>query len=232
VSPGSPAAEAGLKAGDRIISLDGESVKNTAEAGREIRLNMGRTIDFEVEREDFGGGAEVIVVPVTARWAPPEGQGPTGIRIANLYPQFTETERYAVWEAIPKGWEATWESLILARNQVIAMFKGGAGPQVAGPVGIAQTTGQVVEEAGWQPLLELAALLSINLAIINMLPLPMLDGGRCVFVLLEVIRRGKRVDPHKEAIVHLVGLAFILTLAVVITYFDVARLISGGSLFE
>jgi regulator of sigma E protease len=158
-------------------------------------------------------------------------QGPTGITIGNLY-GFTHKESFPVWEAVPKGWTATWESLILARNQVIAMFHGGQGPKVAGPVGIAQTTGQVVDEAGWQPLLELAALLSINLAIINILPLPMLDGGRIAFVLLEIARRGKRVAPEKEAIVHLIGLALIITMAVVVTYFDVARLIAGGSLFE
>ena len=89
-----------------------------------------------------------------------------------------------------------------------------------------------MDESGWEPLLELAALLSINLGIINLLPLPMLDGGRIAFVLLEVARRGKRIAPEKEAIVHLVGLALILTFAAVVTYFDVARIIGGGSLFE
>ncbi len=149
-----------------------------------------------------------------------------------IYRQCTETERFPIWQAIPKGWTATWDSLILARNQVIALFYGGEGPQVAGPVGIAHATGDVVKEAGWKTLLDFAALLSINLAIVNMLPLPMLDGGRIAFVLLEVARRGKRIAPEKEAIVHLVGLALILTFALVVTYFDVIRLIDGRSLFE
>jgi regulator of sigma E protease len=247
VEAGSPAAEAGLESGDKIISLNGEEVRNTQEVGREIRINMGETIDFKVERQVFGGGTEIVTVPVEARWAPPSGQGPTGIQIANFAastpacaafddppPECTpvESESYLPWTAAAKGWEATWDSLTLARNQIIAMFHGGAGPEVAGPVGLAQTTGDVVEEAGWQPLLELAAVLSINLAIINLLPLPMLDGGRIAFVLLEVARRGKRVAPEKEAIVHLVGLALILTMAVVVTYFDVARLISGDRLFN
>ena len=115
---------------------------------------------------------------------------------------------------------------------MIGLFYGGSGPEVAGPVGIAQATGEVVDESGWQTLLDLAALLSINLAIINILPLPMLDGGRIAFVLLEVVRRGRRIAPEKEAIVHLVGLALILTMAVVVTYFDLTRIIGGGSLFE
>lgn len=244
VEQGSPAAAAGLQPGDVILKIDGEEIKNSTEAGRMIRLNMGRTLTFTVQRESFGGGTEIVEADANARWAPPADQGPTGIQIHNQIggsavcqgegrpDQCFETEKYSLWEAVPKGWTATWESLVLARNQVIAMFKGGSGPGVAGPVGIAQATGEVVEEAGWKPLLEFAALLSINLAIINILPLPMLDGGRIVFVLLEVARRGKRVAPEKEAIVHLIGLALMLTMAVVVTYFDVARIIAGGSLFE
>jgi regulator of sigma E protease len=251
VETGSPAAEAGLQSGDQIISLDGDEVKNSQDVGRAIRVGMSPpwwpggddTISFVVNRPIPGGGFERVEADVQARWAPPEGQGPTGIQISNKVsssaicqtgdlPQCTETERYPIWEAIPKGWTATWDALILARNQVIQLFYGGEGPQVAGPVGIADATGDVVKEAGWKTLLDMAALLSINLAIINMLPLPMLDGGRFAFVVLEVIRRGKRVAPEKEAIVHLVGLALILVSALVITYFDVIRLIDGRSLFE
>lgn len=158
-------------------------------------------------------------------------QGPTGISIGNLY-SFTESQSYPPWEALGRGWTATWDALRLARNQVLSLFHGGSGPDVAGPVGIAQATGEVVKEAGWLTLLDFAALLSINLAIINVLPLPMLDGGRIAFVLLEIARRGKRIAPEKEAIVHLVGLALIITMAVVITYFDILRIIGGGSLFE
>jgi len=244
VEPNSPAAEAGLLAGDEIITIDGKEIDNTRDASRVIRLNQGGTLDFEVQRDFFGGGSGVVETPVKARWSYPDGQGPTGIRIHNLVAgsavcqgegrpdQCYVTEKSGFFEAIPKGWTATWETLTLARNQVIMIFKGGSGPDLAGPVGIAQTTGEVVDESGWETLLELAALLSINLGIINLLPLPMLDGGRIAFVLLEVARRGKRIAPEKEAIVHLVGLALILTFAAVVTYFDVARIISGGSLFE
>jgi regulator of sigma E protease len=233
VEKGSPAAEAGLQQGDRILELNGSSVKNVAEAGQIIRLNMGENITFKVQRQAPGGGFDVMNLRVKSRWAPPSGQGPTGIRIGNLYgTRIMQTQSYPPWKALARGWTSTWDSLTLARNQVIAMFKGGPGPQVAGPVGIAEATGEVVKEAGWQHLLDFAALLSINLAIINILPLPMLDGGRIVFVLLEIARRGKRVAPEKEAIVHLVGLALIITMAVVITYFDIIRIIGGRSLFE
>jgi regulator of sigma E protease len=90
----------------------------------------------------------------------------------------------------------------------------------------------VVKQDGWVTLLQLAALLSLNLGIINILPLPMLDGGRIFFVLIEIARRGKRIAPEKEAVVHLVGLALIITMAVVVTYVDIARIIGGKSLFS
>lgn len=247
VESGSPAAEAGLQTGDVIRELEGREVKNTGDAGRIIRLNTGETIEFTVVREAIGGGEEVLEIPVKARWDPPSGQGPTGIRIANraqTIPQCatftnpppecrpTVSESYNPVSALGKGWTSTWDSLILARNQIIGFFHGGQGPDVAGPVGIAQATREVVKESGWLTLLNFAALLSINLAIVNALPLPMLDGGRMAFVILEVIRGGRRIAPEKEAIVHLVGLALIVTMAVVVTYFDILRIIGGGSLFE
>jgi membrane-associated protease RseP (regulator of RpoE activity) len=158
-------------------------------------------------------------------------QGPTGIVIAAQYP-YTETQSYSLFKAVPRGVRTTIDSLTLARNEVISWIKGGGSPEVSGPIGIAQATGQVVKEAGWKVLLDFAALLSVNLAVINILPLPMLDGGRIVFVLLEVLRRGRRVAPQKEALVHLIGLVALLTLVVVISYFDIVRIIQGGSLFR
>ncbi|MBI1885303.1 MAG: site-2 protease family protein [Chloroflexi bacterium] len=236
VVPKSPAAEAGLKPGDIILGVNGMDVRNSQELGREIRLNMGETVLFRIKRpaSDFGsgrtgGGGEILEIPVYARY---RTDGPTGIRIRMQSIAYVEKESFPVWEAIPKGWKATIESLILARNEVISWFSGGGGPEVAGPVGIAQATGEVVEQAGWQTLLDFTALLSINLAIINILPLPMLDGGRIAFVLLEIVRRGKRIAPEKEALVHFIGLAAIISLAVIITYFDVLRIFRGDSLFR
>jgi regulator of sigma E protease len=243
VESGSPAAAAGLQQGDIILEINGDKIKNTEEAGRAIRLHMGDTIAFTVQHTDFGE-TTVETLYATARWDPPSGQGPTGIRIHDRVAGSAvctgssppsdcyERESYGLLSAFSKGWHSTIDSLKLARNQVIAMFKGGQGPAVAGPAGIAQGTGEVVKSSGWNSLLEFAALLSINLAIINVLPLPMLDGGRMTFVLIEIARRGKRVAPEKEAIVHLIGLALIITMAVVVTYVDVVRIVGGKSLFS
>jgi regulator of sigma E protease len=159
-------------------------------------------------------------------------QGPTGITIATWNPAFTESESFPIWTAVAKGTEEYLDVLVLFRNEILSWIEGGRSPQFTGPVGIAQATGEVIDDNGWLALLELAALLSFNLGIINILPLPMLDGGRMAFVILEVIRRGRRVAPEKEAIVHLVGLVLILAMAAFITVIDIQRLIGGESLFR
>lgn len=152
------------------------------------------------------------------------------------YVPFTETQSLAPWDALPEGARRAPESLILFVKDVISRFKGGVGESqgvsVTGPVGIAQLTGEVVDEAGWKSLIDLAAMISMSLGVINILPLPMLDGGRVVFVLLEFVRRGKRVAPEKEAMVHFVGLVAMLLFAAVITYFDIIRIFSGEGIIR
>ncbi len=155
-------------------------------------------------------------------------QGPTGIRIANG--SFNvERKSEGVIASIGTGWDRTIDTLNLLRNRIRSWIAGGEGLQFSGPIGIARTTGEVVEQAGWLRLIELAALLSINLAIINILPLPMLDGGRIVFVLLEIVRRGKRISPEKEGLVHMTGFALLITFVIVVSYFDIIKAISGES---
>jgi regulator of sigma E protease len=107
------------------------------------------------------------------------------------------------------------------------MITGAAAPEVVGPVGIAQMTGEVAQ-AGLSPLLEFAAFLSINLGILNLFPLPALDGGRIVFVILEKIRRGKRISPKTEGLVHLIGFVIFIVVMVAITYGDITRILSGN----
>lgn len=158
-------------------------------------------------------------------------QGATGIRIASQYP-YTETQSLGPIKAFRKGWQQTFDSLKLARNQILTWVRGGGSAPVSGPIGIAQATGEVVKEAGWKSLVDLAALLSINLAILNILPLPMLDGGRMAFVIIEIARRGRRISPQKEAMVHFVGMLAMLILVVVLSYFDVARIFRGESLLR
>lgn len=190
----------------RILRVSGEEVAAAAGLGDPNTLEPGTTLHF--------------------------AQGATGIRIAPQY-SFTETRADGPLTALKNGWRTTWDSLKLARNEIWAKIKGASGgAPVSGPIGIAQVTGEVVEQAGWKSLIDFAALLSINLAVLNILPLPMLDGGRMAFVLIEVARRGRRIAPAKEALVHLIGMGALLILVIVLSYFDVARIVRGDELFR
>ena len=123
----------------------------------------------------------------------------------------------------------TVEAFILFKNGVISMIIGTTPVTVAGPVGIVQATGEIAK-TGTSPLLELTAFLSIAIAVTQLLPIPALDGGRIAFVLLEWIRRGKRISAKIEGLVHLTGFIMLIGLLVVITYQDIVRIISGESL--
>ena len=224
VAAGSPAAEAGITVGERVVSVNGVGVENIGEVIYETHLHLGSETVYEV-MDSEGALRSVTLVP---RFDPPEGQGPVGIGL--VMPDAAEVSRsYPFWEAVPMAGENLWETFGLIRNEVRRWFANRAPPEVTGPVGIFQLTGEA-SEAGPSYLIQFAAFLSLNLAIINLFPLPALDGGRIVFVLLEVIRRGKRVSPRTEAMVHFVGFVMLMGLLLVITFYDVVRVMSGESL--
>ena len=128
------------------------------------------------------------------------------------------------------GVNNTWELLVLLKREISSWLNGTKSPELSGPIGIAQVTGQVTQEGGYRGWLILAILFSINLAILNILPIPMLDGGRLLFVVIEWIRKGKRIPPDKENIVHLVGFAVLIGLIILISTNDISRLLQGNSL--
>jgi len=224
VAHGSPAARAGIEAGDILLKVNEDSVHNTGDLQRNIQLNLGKEILLLVEHTD-STTEEVQVIP---RWRPPEGQGAIGIVVKTSSPTIVR-QHYPFWQAIPMGVGDCIETFVLFKNGIISMIIGTIPAVIAGPVGIAQITGEVAK-AGLSPLLEFAAFLSINLAIINLLPLPALDGGRIAFVLLEWMRRGKRVPPKIEGMIHLIGFAMLITFLLAVTYQDIIRIISGESL--
>jgi len=212
VAPGSPAERAGIESGDTLLTVNGKSVHNVGDLQRHVQLNLGREITVSVKHGD-ATTEEVQVVP---RWRPPEGQGAIGVVVKTMSPAVVRMH-YPFWEAIPKGVVACIESFILFKNGIIGMIIGTIPAGITGPVGIAQMTGEVAR-AGISHLLEFTAFFSINLAIINILPLPALDGGRIVFVLLEWVRRGKRVPAKTEGVIHFIGFAMLMAFMLAVTY--------------
>ncbi len=224
VAPNSPAARAGIEPGDVLLGINDKPVHNIGDLHRYIQLNLGQETSILVKHSD-DTTEDVQIIP---RWKPPEGQGAIGI-IVNMSSPSTIRQHEPFWRAIPLGVSECIETFVLFKNAILSLFIGATPLELTGPVGIAQITGEVAK-AGISPLLEFAAFLSINLAIINILPLPALDGGRIVFVLLEWVRRGRRISPKTEGLVHFIGFAMLMGVIIIITYQDIIRIISGESL--
>lgn len=130
------------------------------------------------------------------------------------------------WNAVPMSLDRVRDILVIFKNVLERWIAGGPDPGFTGPVGISKLTGDVAR-AGISPTFELVAFLSISLGIINILPIPALDGGRLMFVLLEWVRRGKRISPEREGVVHLVGFVVLISFIVFMSYRDVVRLLNG-----
>ena len=224
VAAESPAELAGIRPGDTILAVNGKPVESRAVLSREIQMNLGGLISLEVLHAD----ATTETVTCSPRWNPPAGQGAVGIAYQTV-DSVIVSESLPFWEAIPRGSVEVWETLILYKNGIIGMIIGSVPFQPAGPVGIVQVAGEVAH-AGVSPVLELTAFISIAIAVTQLIPFPALDGGRLLFIFIEWIRGGKRVSPKVETLVHSIGFIVLLGLMVLITYQDLARWISGGSI--
>jgi len=219
----SPAETMGLKIGDEIskaqIAPDGENVnfKNTQELQNYINSHKGEEIGLKIIR-----GKEAIDIKGAPRADYPEGQGPLGIAMAE-----TQIVSYPWYEAIWKGLVSTGNLIITILVAFYGLLKGlimgqSVGAEVTGPVGIAILTRDVTN-LGLVYVLQFAALLSINLGIINILPIPALDGGRIFFILIEKIK-GSPVTHKVEQAFHTAFFVLLITLMVAVTFHDVMKL--------
>ena len=315
VAPGSPAAQAGWLAGDRIVRIDGDAVETTTETAALTREHAGELVDITIERR-----AQLIETSIVPRENPPENEGPAGAGledfnvgavsvedvaagspsalagiqagdefvsvndrpIEDFYGLQTEIARFSgsevpvvirrgedlfttaiavpllgdrsdvflevglptlraipeferiPWtEIVPRGFSESFEATKMMIEQVKTLLTDReALRQVAGPVGMGQITSELIEESPlptWFILAQLSIILSLNLAILNLLPLPALDGGRLFFVLIELVRGGRKIAPEKEGLVHFAGLVALILLMFVIAFRDVGRILSGDS---
>ena len=267
VAPSSPAQEAGLRAGDVILAVDGEAVTSPSEliaiaknrGGEPIVLSLRKAsgVTGLASSPEFMTSQTVRVVPRTdpprlkvvdqvtnpqtqvsvadaSRYDSNLGvgdtmtQGAIGVMIGLTNAKFGMTTE-PIWTAVISAVKTIWSVLSFTWSGIADGISTGTNPGIAGPVGIAQATGEIVEERGFSQVYQMAAILSISLGVLNMLPIPALDGGRFMFVVIEWVRRGKRVSPKKEGLVHLVGFAVLIGLILVITFFDITKVASGES---
>jgi len=222
----SPAYEAGVSFGDVIVAIEGEPVYNFYTLSRWVEERAGRSMSMTLSR----AGSDVNVV-LTPRVNPPSGEGAMGVSIESTWIR-TDIVRYSWWEAVSRGIERTWDTLRDIYKGMIRMVRGlfQAEEEVpvalTGPVGIGIIVSEVARSGDGNVVVRmmlLTAILSVNLGLINLFPFPALDGGRLLFVVIEWLRGGKRIDPQKEGYVHLIGIAVILSLFVMVSYLDFTR---------
>ncbi len=173
------------------------------------------------------GATAPTTLQVNALVKPGAGQGHLGISQDATQ---TYNSRVPFWQAPVKGVQDIGY-VISATASGVGQVISGCVPlsqAVQGPVGIVDTTGKVADTIptnGWYLMLYLVGALSVSLAIVNLLPIPALDGGRVLFIGIEVLRRGKRISPEREALVNLIGMAALLFLMLLVTINDVGNLL-------
>jgi regulator of sigma E protease len=217
VMPASPAEKAGLKIGDIILSINNQKFLQEDALQNYVDENSGQELAYQIK-----SAGEDKVIKITPEKRVETGRGGVGIAIVSTgiikYPW-----HIAIWEGIKTSVLLVWAIIVAFYGLIKNIILGhGVGADVAGPVGIATMTGQAAR-MGWIYVLQFTALLSVNLAVINFLPLPALDGGRVLFIIFEKIK-GRPVRREIEATMHYIGFALLLLLVAIITFRDVLKI--------
>jgi len=220
VSPGSPAEAAGLQVEDIILRANDTDILTIDNLLDFTQEHLGQTVVLTLQRGD-----RILQISLVPRLKWPAGDGPMGI---GLKPR-TTIKHYVWYKAIWSGLKETVGMAGLILTVPIQVIRGLIPANLArpvGPVGVGQLMGNAVQytlDTGWwYPVMQMMGLLSVAVALTNLLPLPGLDGGRILFVIVEGIR-GRRLDPAKEGLVHLIGMMLLVALMLLITWQDIVN---------
>ncbi|HEV2339810.1 MAG TPA: M50 family metallopeptidase [Patescibacteria group bacterium] len=225
IAKNSPAEKAGLISGDQIIKINNENVTNPDTVTLYTKKHLGQSLTLLLLRSK----EKQQIIHIIPRTKYPSNEGAMGIAIStNVF-----LKKYPLYEAPFIGLRQTlvdsWKILQGLGQTINQVAVERTVPNdLAGPVGIAQLTGQFIH-VGPFAVLSLLALLSLNLAVLNILPIPALDGGRLLFILIEGLTR-KKVSPKIEGYIHAAGMIVLLILVALITLHDITRALSGQSL--
>lgn len=222
IATNSPAQDAKLLVGDIVKKVDGQEVTSVPDFVSKIEDKKGKKVKLELQDR---------VVTIVPRANHPAGEGPLGVTITN-----TETYFAPVWQRPFLGaYYGTKEALYWGENVINGfvgifrdLFRGQSPKDVSGPVGVFAVTSEVAK-TGILPLINLIGIISVNLAVLNIIPFPALDGGRLLFIIIEAFL-GKKVAPKVEGVIHGIGMAILLLAILAITIKDVRGLISAGSI--
>ncbi len=224
VATDSPALKAGIQVGDIVRSVDGRQITRANDlvsyVTSQAKLHPDREVTLEIERN----GRPLAPITAVPRTEPPEGEGPLGIGLEEVQGAKTLALPDAFREAVSLSGQVVVQIAELP-GQLLAPRTATGGPTVGGPIEIFRITGQVAQ-SGIPTFLKLVGVLSVNLAVLNIVPFPGLDGGRLFFVLLRGIFR-VRLSPQAEAAIHAVGFVLLLLLLVVVSIADIRRVVGG-----
>jgi len=209
VIPGEPAAEAGIRDGDVIYAVDGIKVNSWEDVVDRISNRPKEQVEITVSRNNT-----LITYNVTAKEDPDTKRGIIGIK--------TVVVKHSLSRSLQFGIQKTFWITKMILVGLAQMLTGKAAVDVVGPVGIFQ----IVEEAaknGIFQVMYIAALISINLGLFNIFPIPALDGGRCVFIILEILR-GRPIDLEKEGFIHFIGFVILMIFMIIVLFKDISKL--------
>jgi regulator of sigma E protease len=224
IQPGSAAAEAGFKSGDIVVAIDGRAIGDFAEMQRVVSASAGETLSITIERDgaqqvltatpalkevkdNFGNAQRVGILGISRSMAPED------MKLHPIAPP------KAVWMSVQETWSVIDRTLRYLGGVVAGRE---AANQLGGPIRIAQMSGQVAS-FGFVPLIELAAVLSISIGLLNLFPIPLLDGGHLLFYLIEGVR-GRPLSEKAQEVGFRIGLAIVLMLMIFATFNDIVHL--------
>jgi regulator of sigma E protease len=220
LEPGKPAMNAGVKFGDEITAINGTPVRSMPLASRIVRENKDNPLKLDILRN--GQHLALTMVPALTRL--PNGQSVYRIGFGSAP---VEVDKLPFRQAVAQSIETNKRNSVLILELVQKMVQRKVSmKQLAGPIGIGSAVGQAVRQPGWMPTLDLAALISINLGIFNLLPIPILDGGLILLLLVEGLMRRDISQPVKERI-YQAAFVFLLLFGVVVIYNDIMRQLPG-----
>ena len=222
VVPGYPAEKAGLQKGDKIVAINGQPIRDWMDMTDIVSKSAGKPLQFQIERN--GSLLTVEVTPKAVNEVGPDGESKIVGKIGISAIAFVERRPLSFGQALTKGWEqAKFTSAMMVKTLYwLVTGKKSAKEVIGGPIMIGKMAGDFAK-TGFVNLLELLAYLSLMLAIINILPLPVLDGGHLVMIIIEGIT-GKPIPTKVKVAIQQVGMALMLMLILFVIYNDISRI--------
>ena len=225
VVPNSAAAAAGLKPGDVVLAIDGRTIESFSDMQRVVSANAGRTLTFQIDR----GGAPMTLTATPALKQSKDGFGNSTCQAVlgvsrSMAPGDIKTEHVNPLAAVWLGTKETWFIIDRTFSYIGGLFTGReCADQLGGPIRIAQISGQVAT-LGFLPVLHLAAMLSVSIGLMNLFPVPLLDGGHLMFYLVEATR-GRPLSAKAQEIGFRIGFAIVVMLMIFTVFNDTIQLL-------